>query len=125
MAQTVILHGRSQREYAKTLIDKAPPDAVLTIREAKRTTEQNSKLWAMLSDVSRSKPEGRNWTPETWKAAFMHFLGHQVQFCEGLEGSGPFPIGFRSSRLTVKQMADMITIITEYGDRHGVKWTKE
>ncbi len=122
MAQTVILHGNSQRSFAKQLIDRAPVGAVVTIREATRNSDQNAKMWAMLSDVSRAKPEGRHWTPETWKAAFMHTLGHQVQFCEGLDNSGPFPLGFRSSRLTVRQMADLITVIDEYGTRHGVHW---
>lgn len=76
----------------------------------------------MLADVARAKPEGRNWVPETWKAAFMHSLGHQVMFAEGLDGSGPFPIGFRTSRLTVKQMIDLITTIQKYGDEHDVEW---
>lgn len=123
MAQTIILHGPSQRLFAKSLIDRAPMDAVVTVREATRNADQNAKMWAMLSDVSRAKPEGRNWVPETWKAAFMHALGHQVLFCEGLDNSGPFPLGFRSSRLTVRQMADLITCIDEYGSRHGVQWT--
>lgn len=123
MAQTVILAGPSQRAFAKQLLDRAPVNAVVTIKEATRNLDQNARMWAMLSDVSRAKPEGRHWTPETWKAAFMHSLGHQVQFCEGLDGSGPFPLGFRSSRLTVRQMADLITVISEYGDRHGVRWT--
>jgi hypothetical protein len=109
---------------AKRLIDAAPQDAVVNVREASRNADQNAKMWAMLSDVSRAKPEGRHWTPEAWKAAFMHSLGHQVQFAEGLDGSGPFPIGFRSSRLSVKQMADLITVIYEYGDRHGVEWSE-
>lgn len=122
--QTVILHSQSQRLFAKQMIDLAPMDAVLTIREATRTTDQNAKMWAMLSDLSRAKPEGRQWPPETWKAAFMHFLGHQVRFCEGLDGGSPFPIGFRSSRLTVKQMIDLIECIYEYGDRHGVVWSE-
>lgn len=123
MAQTIILHGPSQRLFAKSLIDRAPMDAVVTVREATRNTDQNAKMWAMLSDVSRAKPEGRHWVPETWKAAFMHYLGHQVMFVDGLEGTGPFPVGFRSSRLTVRQMADLITCIDEYGSRHGVQWT--
>ena len=123
MAQTIILDGPRQRAVAKQIIDRAPVNAVVTIREASRNLDQNARMWAMLSDVSRSKPEGRHWTPETWKAAFMHSLGHQVQFCEGLDGSGPFPLGFRSSRLTVRQMADLITVIQEYGDRHEVVWT--
>ena len=123
MAQTVILRGPAQRSFAKSMIDAAPTDAVVTIREATRNSDQNARMWAMLSDVSRAKPEGRAWTPETWKCAFLHAAGWQVQFCEGLDGSGPFPIGFRSSRLTVKQMADLITTIAEYGDRHGVRGT--
>lgn len=123
MAQTIILHGNSQRSFAKQLIERAPAGAVVTVREATRNADQNAKMWALLSDISRAKPEGRHWTPETWKAAFMHTLGHQVQFCEGLDNSGPFPLGFRSSRLTVRQMADLITVIDEYGTRHGVRWT--
>lgn len=124
MTQTVILRGRSQKDFAKGLIERAPVDAVVQVRLATRSNLQNSKLWAMLSDVSRSKPEGRHWTPETWKAAFMHLLGHHVRFCEGLDHSGPFPLGFSSSKLTVAQMADLITCILEYGDRHGVEWTE-
>ncbi len=122
--QTIILRGPSQRSLAKQLIDRAGTDFIVTVREPTRNLEQNARLWAMLSDVSRAKPEGRCWTPETWKAAFMHSLGHQVQFCEGLDNSGPFPLGFRSSRLTVRQMADLITTVAEYGDRHGVVWSE-
>lgn len=90
----------------------------------KRSDEQNDKMWAMLTDVARAKPEGRNWTPETWKCAFMHYLGHQVMFAEGLGGAGPFPIGFRSSKLSVGQMSDLITCIYQYGDEHGVEWSE-
>lgn len=122
MSQTVILRTAHQRDLARTLIDAAPEGAVVTVKEATRNLDQNARMWAMLSDVSRAKPEGRMWPPETWKAAFMHSLGHQCRFAEGLDGSGPFPIGFRTSRLTVRQMADLITVISEYGDRHGVQW---
>ncbi len=105
-------------------IRAAGPNARITIAKPNRSADQNSKMWAMLADVARAKPEGRQWTPETWKAAFMHYLGHQVAFCEGLDGSGPFPLGFRSSHLTVGQMADLITCIYQYGDEHGVEWSE-
>ena len=121
--QTIILVGAAQRNLAKSLIDQAPRGAVVNVREATRNRDQNAKMWAMLSDVSRAKPEGRMWPPETWKSAFMHSLGHQCRFADGLDGSGPFPLGFRSSRLSVGQMADLITVIAEYGDRHAGRWT--
>jgi len=123
MAQTVILHGPSQRSFAKTLIDRAPVNAVLTIREQNRTLDQNAKFWAMLSDVSRAKPEGRTHTPEVWKCLFMHACGHAVQFEVGLNGQ-PFPTGFKSSRLSKSQMIDLIEFLYEYGARHGVQWTE-
>lgn len=123
MSQTVILRGDPQRDLARDLINRAPLGAVVTIREATRNLDQNALMWVLLSDISRAKPEGRSWTPETWKCAFLHFLGHQVRFAEGLDGSGPFPIGFHSSRLSKRQMADLITAIMEYGDRHGVRWS--
>ncbi len=122
--QTVVLAGQRQRDLAKSLIDRAPPYAVMNVREAKRTTDQNSKLWAMLSDVSRAKPDGRKLTPDVWKCLFMAACGHAVQFEQGLDGS-PFPIGFRSSRLTKSQMMDLIDFIGAWGSEKGVKWSDE
>jgi hypothetical protein len=110
------------RQNAMAAIRNAPDGYVVTIGPPTRTKDQNQKMWAMLSDVARAKPEGRQWPPETWKAAFMHYLGHQVLFAEGLDGSGPFPLGFRSSQLKVAQMIDLIECIYKYGDEHGVEW---
>lgn len=97
-------------------------DFRVVVSRPTRSDEQNDKMWAMLGDLARAKPEGRNWTPETWKCAFMHYLGHQIIFAEGLDGTGPFPIGFRSSKLSVRQMIDLINCIYKYGDEHGVEW---
>ena len=121
--QTVILRGKEQRTLARELIDSAPDNAVVTIKAATRTLDQNAKMWAMLSDIARAKPEGRMWTPDTWKAAFMHALGHEIMWQPGIDGGSPFPAGFRTSRLDKAQMADLITMVYEYGDRHGVRWS--
>ncbi len=120
--QTVILRGALQRDFAKQLIDRAPADAVVNIQAASRTSDQNAKMWAMLSDVSRAKPEGRTHTADAWKALFMHACGHAVQFEMGLNGQH-FPTGFRSSHLTKAEMSDLIETIYEYGARHGVRWS--
>lgn len=122
--QTFILRNETIVGNALRAVREAPADYVVTIAPKTRSTDQNARMWAMLADVARAKPEGRNWTPETWKAAFMHYLGHQVMFADGLDGSGPFPVGFRTSRLTVAQMSDLITVIYQYGDEHGVEWTE-
>jgi len=123
MAQTIIIRGQSQRDLAKDLIDKAPVDAVVQISPAKRSLDQNAKMWACLSDISRSKPEGRTLKPEQWKAAFMSAIGHEVKWINGIDGHPPFPDDQRSSRLSKEEMADLLTFILEYGDRHDVRWT--
>lgn len=117
--QTLILAGQPQRALAHDLIDRAPQGAVVNIREARRTLDQNALLWALLSDLSRAKPEGRAHTPEMWKALAMHACGHAVQFENGLDGQ-PFPVGFRSSRLSKAQMSELIEFIIAYGAQHGV-----
>ena len=122
--QTIILAGPSQRQLAKRMIDAARDGFVVNIKEPKRTDDQNAKMWAMLSDISRAKPEGMRLTTDLWKAAFMNACGHECQFMNGLDGGQPFPVGFRTSKLTVGQMADLITFIQEYGDRHCVAWSE-
>jgi hypothetical protein len=123
MSQTVILRGHSQRVLAKNMIDAAPINAVVRIAPEKRSLDQNSKMWAMLSDISRGKPEGRRHTPEVWKCLFMSACGHEVAFETGLDDR-PFPIGFHSSSLTKAQMSDLIEFIYAYGARQNVVWSE-
>lgn len=111
------------RKRAKELIDKAPDGYVSRLGPPSRTGEQNDKMWAMLGDVARAKPEGRTCTPEVWKGLFMHSLGHQVIFEQALDGNGMVPMGFRSSRLSKQQFSDLIEVIYEYGARHEIVWT--
>lgn len=123
MAQTIIIRGQMQRELIKRLADEAPDGYVVTFSEQKRTNDQNARMWAMLSDISRACPGGRRHPPETWKALFMHSAGFEVAFQIGLNGE-PFPTGWRTSRLGKKQMADLITHIMAHGDEHGVAWSE-
>jgi hypothetical protein len=120
--QTFILISDKVRGNAAEAVRLAPKGWRVKVEPPLRSDDQNSKMWAMLADIARAKPEGRQWPKETWKAAFMHYLGHQVQFAEGLDGTGPFPLGFRTSRLTVRQMIDLIDCIYKYGDEHSVEW---
>lgn len=117
-----IITPRNRRAVADEVA--ALPDGFeVIIREPTRNLDQNAKMWAMLSDISKAQPEGRKHSAEVWKALFMHALQYEVRFEMGLNGE-PFPVGFRSSRLSKRQMADLITFIAEYGDRHGVRWSE-
>lgn len=122
--QTVRLVGEAQRKLAHRLIDAAPADCVVNIREAKRSLEQNAKMHAMLSDVSRSKPMGRVLKPEGWKALFMDMIDKKPSWEPNLDGTGVVCIGYKSSHLNKSEMSDLIESIYAFGAEHGVVWSE-
>lgn len=122
--QTVRLIGASQKAFAHRLIDAAPDGAILNVREATRSGEQNALMWALLSDIARAKPQGRVLSTDIWKGLFMAACGHQVRFEPTLDMDGVVPMGFRSSRLTKAEMTELIECILQYGAEHGVQWSE-
>ena len=124
MTQTVILRGQLQRNLAKQFIDKAPENSFVKISPLTRSNEQNNKMWALIEDVMNAMPEGRQHTKEVWKAIFMNALGHETAFAMGINNE-IFPIGFKSSQLSVRQMSDLIEVIYAYGAKHNVKWSEK
>lgn len=123
--QTIILSHRAARQRAHALVDAAPEGCVLNIRAATRTNDQNDKMWAMLSDVSRAKPQGRDYPPEIWKSLFMAEAGFKPRFEPSLDGRGVVPIGYKSSRLNKAEFSDLIEAINAYCAEHGVEFTDE
>ena len=122
MAKTIHLIGPSQLAYAHRCLDEAPAGWVMKLAEPKRTSEQNDKMWAMLTDVSQQCPLNRRHTPDDWKAIFMNACGWECQFIEGLDGR-PFPQGFRSSKMNKAQMSALIEYMLAFGAEHGVHWS--
>ena len=116
---TTILTDDRARQRAKFLIDEAPRGSVSKVAAPNRTIDQNDLMWAVLSEISVAKPDGRRHTPEMWKALFMHACGHEVQFLQGLDGN-PFPVGFRSSRLSKAQMSELLEFIFAWCAQKGV-----
>ena len=120
MTHTVILVGDKQRDFAHKLVAQAPLGYVVSVKPQRRTNEQNDLMWALLTELSKAKPNGREHTPEVWKLLVMHACGHACQFEIGLNGQ-PFPSGFRSSQLTKAEMSDLIEWIYQFAAEAGVE----
>lgn len=123
MTATLIIND-STRKRAHEWLDVAPHGSVVTFSRPKRTLDQNAYLWALLTDLSRQKPQGIEHTPEMWKNLVMQACGHDVQFITGLDGN-PFPVGFRSSKMKKDQMSELIEWILMWGAENGVKFSDE
>jgi hypothetical protein len=121
--RSVKLIDGARRANAIRQILAAPLGWIMTLREPTRSLDQNNRFWAMLTDLSVQRAGGIVATREEWKLLVMHAAGYECQFMEGLDGR-PFPIGFRSSRLSVKQMTLLMDWMSAYGDERGVIWSE-
>lgn len=122
-AQQVRIVGDTQRAYAKRLIDEAPLGWVMKLGAETRRDAQNRKLWPLLQDIQRQVPGFDVFALEDIKHRFMNALGTEMRFLPALEGQGSFPVGLRTSTLTVEQFSGLIEIIHEFGARHDVRWS--
>lgn len=116
----VVILGRN-RDMAHRIVDCAPAGSVMEVSAPKRTLDQNAKLWALLSDISRAKPQGRVMTTEQWKCVFIDALGIKARWVPSLDGESVVNTGYRSSRLTKAQMSDLIEMMTAYAAEHGIE----
>ena len=113
-SHTAILHSPSQRAYAHRLVDAAPVGSVVEVSAPKRSVEQNARLWALLSRISAAKPEGRVMTTDQWKCVFMDALGIKARWVSGLDGVSVVNTGYRSSRLSIGQMSELMEMMAAY-----------
>lgn len=111
------------RQRACEAIMHAPDGYVVTLQPPKRSLLQNSKLWAMLSDVSKQViHHGQKLKPESWKDLFTAHLKRQVML-PNIEGDGWIALGTRTSEMSVGEMNELIECIYAYGSEHDVKWS--
>lgn len=121
---TIRLATAAQREHAKRLIDRAAADHVMHVAEETRNDRQNRALWGYIKQLRKQLPELAKFSPEDVKLRFLHALGAELRFLPELEGQGMFPVGYRSSVLTKEQFGGLLTLIQEYGARHGVQFVE-
>lgn len=122
MTHTLILNPRN-RELALRGVRNAPDGYVLRLDEPNRSLEQNAMFWTLVGQVQKARPlhHGVRMTPELWRVVFMDELGAEQVFIPRLNGDGMIPAGHRSSKLSVKQMTDLIELVTAFCAREGIE----
>lgn len=120
-----LILAQSSRGYAHRLIDESPDGYVVTIAEPTRSTHQNACMWAMLTDLSEQVEwYGQKLTPGDWKQMATAAL-KRYKVVPGLEQDGSVVvIGASTSRMTKREMSELIDFIKAFGDQQGVKWTE-
>ena len=121
----ITLNTAADRQRAHHWVEKAPWGTRIEWKAEKRSLDQNSRMWAMLTDVATQKEHyGRRYTPDQWKVIFMAACGREVQFIPSLDGSTFIPWGQSSSDLSKAEMTDLIEFIFAWGAENGVAFNE-
>ena len=92
---------------------------VLEVKPETRSSEQNRRLWAMLTDVaSQVDWYGQKLSPEDWKHIFTASL-KKTRAVPGIDG-GIVVLGQSTSRMTKAEMCDLQTLIEAFAAERGV-----
>ena len=123
--QYFVLWNAEIRARAHQAIKTAPHEARIEIKDPRRTLPQNSRFWAMLTDVSRQYEHcGRKYEPDQWKVLFLSALGREMQFAPSLDGKGFVPLGQSSSDLSIAEMGDLMTFMEAWGAENNIEWSE-
>lgn len=121
--QYFVLSNDTARNNAVLACRNAPAGYVVEIKEKTRSLEQNSMLWALLTDVSRQVDwYGRKLSPENWKNVFSAALKKQ-DVVPNIDGDGFVVLGQSTSKMGKKEFGDMIELIQSFGAQRGVVWS--
>lgn len=94
----------------------------LVLKPETRSTAQNARMWAMLEDVARQVTwHGRKLSKEDWKHIFSASLKKQ-DAVPGIDG-GFVVLGQSTSKMTVREMGDLMTLMEAFGAEQGVRFT--
>ncbi len=121
-----ILINDTVRQNAIRAVMQAPADHVVSIAQRTRSLEQNSKLHAILTDLSKSpvKWAGKRRTVDEWKALVIS--GHAVatqhggEVIPGIEGEF-VAIRESSAQMSVSRAASLIEYLLAFCATHGVE----
>jgi hypothetical protein len=120
-----ILAHDTARRNALEAIKTAPQGYVVTVAEPTRSLEQNARLWALLGDVSAQVDwYGKRLTPEDWKHVFSATL-KRLTVVPNLDGTGFVALGLSTSRMSKRELGDLMTLIEAFGAERGVEWSEQ
>ena len=119
MKRTFFLVHDLARQNAIEAVKSAPDGYCVEVKQRTRSLDQNARMWAMLSELSRQVEwHGQHLTPENWKDMCTAALKRQA-VVPGVDG-GFVVLGTSTRRMTVGEMSDLIEFITAFGAERGV-----
>jgi hypothetical protein len=119
----IVINSEFDRKRAAHWASKAPMGMRIEYKTAKRSLDQNAKMWACLTDVAAQIPwHGIKLSADDWKLIFLDALKQELRLVPNIDGTGFVNLGRSSSDLSKDEMSDLIEIIHAFGAKHGVEF---
>ena len=98
---------------------------IVEVKDEKRSDAENRLLHALLGQISKTQEwAGKRRDIETWKrlltAAWCRAIGEQIELLPALDGHGVDIVFRRTSQLTRKECADLISFVEAWMADNGV-----
>ena len=118
----VTVRNAIDRDELHRLVERVPAGTRFEVKEQKRSLDQNSKMWALLTEVSRAMPtwHGQQLAPSDWKLLFLDALRRELRPVPSIDGKHFVNLGTSSSDLSKGEMSDMIELIYAFGAKHNI-----
>ncbi|SMF96061.1 NinB protein [Methylomagnum ishizawai] len=112
------------RSRALEAVKTAPDGWTVEIKPPARTLEQNARMWAMLTEISRQVCWHGEWlTAENWKDVFTAALKRE-KVVPGIDG-GFVVVGQHTSRMTRREMGDLMELMHAFAAERGAVFSWE
>lgn len=117
----LVLNGSVERSKAAHWVAKAPVGTRIMFQGPKRSLDQNSALWRLLTKVSEQhRHDGQKLTPDDYKILFLNALNGEGRMVRAIDGKGWVNLGRSSSDLSKQEFSDLLELISEWCARNGV-----
>ena len=110
--------------FIRSLPTDSKNPLVVSIQEMTRTLEQNARMWATLTDISKQVVwHGLKLAPEEWKHVFTATLKGQ-KTVPNLDGTGFIILGQSTRAMSKKEFSNLLELAYALGAEQGVKWSE-
>lgn len=113
-----------QWAYAAIMKGIQSAAVVMELGRESRSTDQNSKLWPMLTDISKVVEwYGKMYSKEEWKDIITGSF-RNCEFVPNISGNGFVVVGLRTSKMSPSEFSDLIEFIYSFGAENNVPWSE-
>lgn len=116
----VVIRSKADRELIAKWAANVPDGSRVEFKKPRRTLDQNSLLWARLTEIARQVEwYGQHLSAEDWKDVMTASL-RKARVVPGLDAGSFVPLGMRTSDMSKEEMGNLLDLIDAFAAEHGV-----